>query len=106
MARRDIIILLAKTVAAAAFGGPLAGAGTAASGAIDLIASWLGGGDRDVYAATIDRIGKDLDGLAASEQLDPGMVDQALDEARAKLEAITHIERSINDRGTSGTHTP
>jgi hypothetical protein len=31
---------------------------------------------------------------------------KALDEARAKLEAITHIERSINDRGTSGPHTP
>lgn len=26
-----------------------------------------------------------------------------LDEARAKLDAISHIERSINDRGTSGT---
>ena len=31
---------------------------------------------------------------------------KALDEARAKLEAITHIERSINDRGTSGSRTP
>jgi hypothetical protein len=31
---------------------------------------------------------------------------KALDEARAKLEAITHIERSINDRGPSGSHTP
>ncbi len=31
---------------------------------------------------------------------------KALDEARAKLDAITHIERSINDRGTSGSHTP
>ena len=31
---------------------------------------------------------------------------KALDEARAKLEAITHIERSITDRGTSGTRTP
>jgi hypothetical protein len=31
---------------------------------------------------------------------------KALDEARAKLEAVTHIERSINDRGTSETHTP
>jgi hypothetical protein len=31
---------------------------------------------------------------------------KALDEARAKLEAITHIERSINDRGSSGTRTP
>jgi hypothetical protein len=32
---------------------------------------------------------------------------KALDEARAKLEAVTHIEqRSINDRGTNGTHTP
>ncbi len=31
---------------------------------------------------------------------------KALDEARAKLEAITHIERSINDRGTAGSRTP
>jgi hypothetical protein len=31
---------------------------------------------------------------------------KALDEARAKLDAVTHIERSINDRGTSGSRTP
>jgi hypothetical protein len=31
---------------------------------------------------------------------------KALDEARAKLEAVTHIERSINDRGASGQRTP
>jgi hypothetical protein len=31
---------------------------------------------------------------------------KALDEAQAKLEAVTHIERSINDRGSSGPHTP
>jgi len=32
---------------------------------------------------------------------------KALDEARAKLEAVTHIEqRSIDDRGTSAPHTP
>jgi hypothetical protein len=31
---------------------------------------------------------------------------KALDEAHAKLEAITHIERSITDRGTGGTRTP
>ncbi len=31
---------------------------------------------------------------------------KALDEARAKLEAVTHIEKSINDRGTAGSHTP
>src|SRR3984957_1387752 len=31
---------------------------------------------------------------------------KALDEARAKLEAITHIERSINDRGSNGSHMP
>lgn len=29
---------------------------------------------------------------------------KALDEARAKLEAVTLIERSINDRGTNATH--
>jgi hypothetical protein len=31
---------------------------------------------------------------------------KALDEARAKLEAVTHIERSINDRKPNGSHTP
>ena len=31
---------------------------------------------------------------------------KALDEARAKLDAVTHIERSINDRGASVSHTP
>ncbi|HEY2683507.1 MAG TPA: hypothetical protein VGI93_08370 [Steroidobacteraceae bacterium] len=31
---------------------------------------------------------------------------KALDEARAKLEAVTHVERSINDRGAGGSRTP
>jgi hypothetical protein len=31
---------------------------------------------------------------------------KALDEARAKLDAITHIERSINDRATTEPRTP
>jgi hypothetical protein len=31
---------------------------------------------------------------------------KALDEARAKLEAVTHIERSITDRDSNGTRTP
>ncbi len=31
---------------------------------------------------------------------------KALDEAQAKLEAVTHVERSINDRGTNGARTP
>jgi hypothetical protein len=31
---------------------------------------------------------------------------KALDEAKAKLEAITHIERSINDRKPNGSQTP
>jgi hypothetical protein len=31
---------------------------------------------------------------------------KALDEAHAKLEAVTHIERSINDRGANEPHTP
>ena len=31
---------------------------------------------------------------------------KALDEAQAKLDAVTHIERSINDRKTNGSHTP
>jgi hypothetical protein len=31
---------------------------------------------------------------------------KALDEAQAKLEAVTHIERSINDRGTNRSQRP
>jgi hypothetical protein len=31
---------------------------------------------------------------------------KALDEARAKLDAVTHIERSITERATSEPHTP
>jgi len=31
---------------------------------------------------------------------------KALDEAQAKLDAVTHIERSIDARGANGSHTP
>jgi len=42
----------------------------------------------------------------AAESDENARLRKALDEARAKLEAVTHIERSINDRGTSEPHTP
>ncbi len=42
----------------------------------------------------------------AAESDENARLRKALDEARAKLEAVTHIERSINDRGTSGARTP
>ena len=42
----------------------------------------------------------------AAESDENARLRKALDEARAKLDAVTHIERSINDRGTSGPHTP
>jgi hypothetical protein len=42
----------------------------------------------------------------AAESDENARLRKALDEARAKLEAITHIERSINDRKTNGSHTP
>jgi hypothetical protein len=42
----------------------------------------------------------------AAESDENAKLRKALDEARAKLEAVTHIERSINDRGTSEPHTP
>jgi hypothetical protein len=42
-----------------------------------------------------------------SELDDNARLRKALDEARAKLDAVTHIERSINDRATSEPpHTP
>jgi len=37
----------------------------------------------------------------AAENDENARLRKALDEARAKLEAVTHIERSINDRGSS-----
>src|ERR1700687_532861 len=40
----------------------------------------------------------------AAESDENARLRKALDEARAKLEAITHIERSINDRGANGSH--
>ena len=40
----------------------------------------------------------------AAESDENARLRKALDEARAKLEAITHIERSINDREPSGSH--
>jgi hypothetical protein len=42
----------------------------------------------------------------AAESDENARLRKALDEARAKLEAVTHIERSINDRGASGSRTP
>lgn len=41
-----------------------------------------------------------------SETDENARLRKALDEARAKLEAVTHIERSINERGASEPHTP
>ncbi len=42
-----------------------------------------------------------------AESDDNARLRKALDEAHAKLDAVTHIERSINDRGTSEPpHTP
>jgi hypothetical protein len=42
----------------------------------------------------------------AAESDENARLRKALDEARAKLDAVTHIERSINDRGTTEPHTP
>jgi len=42
----------------------------------------------------------------AAESDENAKLRKALDEARAKLEAVTHIERSINDRATNGSHIP
>jgi hypothetical protein len=54
--------------------------------------------DREKLAATNRRL--------AVESDENARLRKALDEARAKLDAITHVERSINDRGTNGSHTP
>src|ERR1700733_437644 len=54
--------------------------------------------DRDKLQSTNRRL--------AAESDENARLRKALDEARAKLEAVTHVERSINDRGTSGPRTP
>jgi hypothetical protein len=53
---------------------------------------------RDKLQATNRRLAAELD--------ENVKLRKALDEARAKLDAVTHIERSINDRPTNGSHTP
>jgi hypothetical protein len=42
----------------------------------------------------------------ATESDENARLRKALDEAEAKLEAVTHIERSINDRVANGSHKP
>jgi predicted O-linked N-acetylglucosamine transferase (SPINDLY family) len=42
----------------------------------------------------------------AAEVDENARLRKALDEARAKLEAVTHIERSINDRDASAPYKP
>lgn len=42
----------------------------------------------------------------AAESDENARLRKALEEARAKLEAVTHIERSINDRSPGGVRTP
>jgi hypothetical protein len=54
--------------------------------------------DREKLQATNHRL--------AVESDENARLRKALDEARAKLEAVTHIERSITDRDHSGTRTP
>jgi hypothetical protein len=54
--------------------------------------------DREKLAASNRRL--------AAESDENARLRKALDEARAKLDAITHVERSINDRGANGSRTP
>jgi hypothetical protein len=42
----------------------------------------------------------------AAESDENARLRKALDEARAKLDAVSHIERSINDSGNTEPHTP
>ena len=42
----------------------------------------------------------------ATESDENAKLRKALDEARAKLDAVTHIEKSINDRGAAATPPP
>src|SRR4051794_3353245 len=82
MAPRDIARALAKTATATALGGPLIGARAGATEAIDLIANWLGGRQKDAYEVAVTRVERDLEQFARSERLPAQFVDQALEQAR------------------------
>ena len=79
MASRDLIRAVLRTAAATAFGGPVAGAGTAVGEAIDLLTGGLGRRDKDLYASAIKGMERDLGTFAASEGLPRGAVDAALE---------------------------
>ena len=61
--------------------------------------------DEAVHDDSRDRLAA-INRRLAAESDENVKLRKALDEARAKLEAITHIERSINDRGANGSHMP
>jgi hypothetical protein len=85
MSRQDLVRSLAKTAAATAFGGPIAGAGAGVNEAIDLMAGWLGRREKNGFAATIERVGRDLERFAASERLDEAIAVQAMTAAESVI---------------------
>jgi WD40 repeat protein len=87
MASRDLIKAVAKTAAATAFGGPLAGAGTGVNEAIDIFAGRFGRRDKDVYSVAIERLERGLEAFARSEGLRPASVDQALVGAQTLIDS-------------------
>jgi WD40 repeat protein len=87
MASRDLIKAVARTAAATAFGGPLAGAGAGVNEAIGLFAGRFGKPDKDVYSAAIERLERGLEAFARSEGLQPASVDQALAGAQTLIDS-------------------
>jgi hypothetical protein len=82
MASPKLVRSLAKTVAATAFGGPLAGAGAAVDAAIDLVVGQLDQQDKDVYSAAIRRLEGGAKAFARSEGLSEAAADRSLTEAQ------------------------
>jgi hypothetical protein len=81
----DLISSIARTAAATALGGPVAGVGVGVNESIDLVSMQVGGRKVDPYETALRKIEKGLRRFARSEHLDPVVVDQALDAAEKLL---------------------
>ncbi len=66
--------------------------------------------DNRLLREEVPREGRDklsaLNRRLAAESDENARLRKALDEAEAKLDAVTHIERSINDRDANASHKP
>ena len=88
---------LARAAIATLFGGPIAGAATAADQAVDLLSDWAGRENAPTYKATLDRISRGLEQLARSEGIGEDQLEQGILQARQAV-----LTRGLSAREMAG----